>query len=114
MSDEDVIISQGRKLEDMRAAMSAIRAIGNGADAPAGKVRRIVEIANRFPEPPYAGNRPTGGGDIPPPTKRGRIDDIEHPERYCQEHKRTFSITEGCEDCRKAGLCPYYGRGCSC
>lgn len=46
--------------------------------------------------------------------KLGKITDIENPERWCSDHKRVFSITQGCDDCRKAGHCPYYGRACCC
>lgn len=49
------------------------------------------------------------GGTVSAPPK---IDPKDR--RYCQEHKVAFSIKKGCDQCRKEGYCPYYGRGCPC
>lgn len=44
---------------------------------------------------------------------KGKTSDIED-SRYCSEHGVTFSITMGCDKCREAGYCPYYGKACCC
>lgn len=38
----------------------------------------------------------------------------DEDRRYCYDHHVWFSIKKGCDNCRKVGYCPYYGRGCPC